>query len=139
MIFSNPSSSTKNPHANRSFAESLHHKPTLRYCKHCNKVLLYWARWQVTHVIVKDRAMVIKKCSSLFFLGIDCIDQRLPALFYSLFILNDLLLEQMEEAQIVRYRTGEEFSWHYDEKQIDQLDNLNTIKKGVAVERYFVI
>jgi hypothetical protein len=29
----------------------------------------------------------------------------------------------MEEAQIVRYRTGEEFSWHYDEIPSAQLDN----------------
>ncbi len=56
-------------------------------------------------------------------------------------LLNDLPLKQMEEAQIVRYRTGEEFSWHYDEIPIAQLSNggqriatllvyLNTIEKG---------
>ena len=50
-------------------------------------------------------------------------------------------LEQMEEPQIVRYRTGEEFSWHYDEVPPTQLDNggqrvatllvyLNTVKRG---------
>lgn len=38
-------------------------------------------------------------------------------------LMNDLPLEQMEEAQIVRYRTGEEFSWHYDEIPSEQLDN----------------
>ena len=38
-------------------------------------------------------------------------------------LLNDLPLEQMEEAQVVRYRTGEEFSWHYDEIPREQLAN----------------
>lgn len=38
-------------------------------------------------------------------------------------LLNDLPLKQMEEAQIVRYRTGEEFSWHYDEIPSAQLQN----------------
>eukprot|EP00578_Thalassiosira_sp_NH16_P012376 CAMPEP_0181123802 /NCGR_PEP_ID=MMETSP1071-20121207/26114_1 /TAXON_ID=35127 /ORGANISM="Thalassiosira sp., Strain NH16" /LENGTH=414 /DNA_ID=CAMNT_0023209009 /DNA_START=89 /DNA_END=1333 /DNA_ORIENTATION=+ len=32
-------------------------------------------------------------------------------------------LSQMEEPQIVRYRTGEEFSWHYDEIPSTQLSN----------------
>lgn len=32
-------------------------------------------------------------------------------------------LEQMEEPQIVRYKTGEEFSWHYDEVPSNQLKN----------------
>ena len=38
-------------------------------------------------------------------------------------LLNNLPLEQMEEAQIVRYRIGEEFSWHYDEIPREQLRN----------------
>ncbi len=38
-------------------------------------------------------------------------------------LLNNLPLEQMEEAQIVRYRTGQEFSWHYDEIPSEQLSN----------------
>lgn len=38
-------------------------------------------------------------------------------------LMNGLPLEQMEEAQIVRYRTGEEFSWHYDEIPREQLQN----------------
>ena len=33
------------------------------------------------------------------------------------------ILEQMEEPQIVRYKTGEEFSWHYDEVPVTQLKN----------------
>lgn len=56
-------------------------------------------------------------------------------------LLNNLPIEQFEEAQIVRYRTGEEFSWHYDEIPSSQLSNggqrvatllvyLNTIQKG---------
>lgn len=32
-------------------------------------------------------------------------------------------LTQMEEPQLVRYRTGEEFSWHYDEIPSTQLSN----------------
>jgi hypothetical protein len=32
-------------------------------------------------------------------------------------------LDPMEEPQLVRYRTGEEFSWHYDEIPTSQLDN----------------
>jgi prolyl 4-hydroxylase len=38
-------------------------------------------------------------------------------------LLNGLALEQMEEPQVVRYRTGEEFSWHYDEIPREQLTN----------------
>ena len=56
-------------------------------------------------------------------------------------LLNNLPLKQMEEAQIVRYRTGEEFSWHYDEIPTAQLENsgqriatlllyLNTLENG---------
>ena len=55
-------------------------------------------------------------------------------------LLNNLPLEQMEEVQVVRYRKGEEFSWHYDEIPGPQLSNggqrvatilvyLNTIDK----------
>jgi len=55
-------------------------------------------------------------------------------------LLNNLPIEQMEESQIVRYRTGEEFSWHYDEVPGSELHNggqrvgtllvyLNTIPK----------
>ena len=50
-------------------------------------------------------------------------------------------LEQMEEPQIVRYQTGQEFSWHYDQVPPPQLDNggqrlatllvyLNTVPSG---------
>ena len=56
-------------------------------------------------------------------------------------LLNNLPLKQMEEAQIVRYRTGEQFSWHYDEIPAAQLENggqriatllvyLNTLENG---------
>jgi prolyl 4-hydroxylase len=56
-------------------------------------------------------------------------------------LLNKLPIEQFEETQIVRYRTGEEFSWHYDEIPSSQKHNggqrvatllvyLNTIQKG---------
>lgn len=50
-------------------------------------------------------------------------------------------LHQLEEAQIVRYKTGDEFSWHYDEIPSSQLHNggqriatllvyLNSIERG---------
>jgi prolyl 4-hydroxylase len=35
----------------------------------------------------------------------------------------NLPLEQMEEPQIVRYKAGQEFSWHYDEVPPPQLNN----------------
>ena len=38
-------------------------------------------------------------------------------------VLGIRTLEQMEEPQIVRYKTGEEFSWHYDEVPSNQLKN----------------
>lgn len=38
-------------------------------------------------------------------------------------LLSNISLDQCEEAQIVRYRTGEEFSWHYDEVPSSQLEN----------------
>eukprot|EP00978_Attheya_sp_CCMP212_P004582 scaffold10016_cov54-Attheya_sp.AAC.4 len=52
----------------------------------------------------------------------------------------NLPLENLEEPQVVRYRNGEEFSWHYDEVPAAQLDNggqrvatllvyLNTLKE----------
>ena len=37
-------------------------------------------------------------------------------------LLNNLPLKQMEEAQIVRYRTGEEISCHYDEISTAQVE-----------------
>mmetsp|Transcript_14714 Transcript_14714/g.21010 ORF Transcript_14714/g.21010 Transcript_14714/m.21010 type:complete len:458 (+) Transcript_14714:29-1402(+) len=38
-------------------------------------------------------------------------------------LLGKISLEQCEEPQIVRYRKGEEFSWHYDEVPASQLAN----------------
>ena len=53
-----------------------------------------------------------------------CHYKQVPALLTKAkHLLNDLPLEHMEEAQIVRYRTGEEFSWHYDEIPKEQLVN----------------
>jgi prolyl 4-hydroxylase len=54
---------------------------------------------------------------------------------------DDRLVACMEEPQIVRYRTGQEFSWHYDEVPAAQLANggqrvatllfyLNTVQRG---------
>lgn len=38
-------------------------------------------------------------------------------------LLNDLSIQQFEEPQIVRYRTGEEFTYHYDQIPPQQLPN----------------
>jgi prolyl 4-hydroxylase len=38
-------------------------------------------------------------------------------------LLDDLPLTQMEEPQIVQYKKGEQFSWHYDEIPESQLNN----------------
>ncbi len=38
-------------------------------------------------------------------------------------LLSNISLDQCEEPQIVRYRKGEEFSWHYDEVPASQLEN----------------
>jgi len=56
-------------------------------------------------------------------------------------LLSNISIKQIEEPQIVRYRQGEEFSWHYDELPIPQLANggqrvatllvyLNDVKKN---------
>jgi prolyl 4-hydroxylase len=57
--------------------------------------------------------------------------------------LLDIVLSQLEEPQIVRYKTGQEFSWHYDEIPSQLLENggqrvatllvyLNTVERGGA-------
>lgn len=53
-----------------------------------------------------------------------CYYSQVPALIAKAHhILGIPTLEQMEEPQIVRYKTGEEFSWHYDEVPRNQLNN----------------
>lgn len=53
-----------------------------------------------------------------------CHYRQVPALLAKATrLLNDIPIERIEEPQLVRYRTGEEFSWHYDEIPPPQLPN----------------
>lgn len=67
--------------------------------------------------------------------------QAVPTLLAKANLRLGIPLECMEEPQIVRYRKGEEFSWHYDEVPASQLENggqrvltlllyLNTVARG---------
>ena len=49
--------------------------------------------------------------------------RTMPTLLAKLTNLFNITLEQCEEPQIVRYCSGEEFSWHYDEVPTVQLNN----------------
>jgi len=66
---------------------------------------------------------------------------QVPQLVAKIHYLLGIPLEHMEEPQIVRYKTGQEFSWHYDEVPAAQLANggqrvatilvyLNTVEEG---------
>lgn len=70
-----------------------------------------------------------------------CYFSQVPILLAKAHYMLDIPLEQMEEPQIVRYRTGQEFSWHYDEVPSQHLSNggqriatllvyLNTLNEG---------
>ena len=52
-----------------------------------------------------------------------CFYEQMPALLAKAHKVLGIPIKQMEEPQIVRYRTGEEFSWHYDEVPPAQLKN----------------
>jgi len=52
-----------------------------------------------------------------------CRYDNLPVLLTKAHHLLGVPLETMEEPQIVRYKGGEEFSWHYDEVPRSQLSN----------------
>jgi prolyl 4-hydroxylase len=52
-----------------------------------------------------------------------CRYDKLPILLTKAHHLLGVPLETMEEPQIVRYKGGEEFSWHYDEVPSSQLTN----------------
>ena len=60
-----------------------------------------------------------KRTSTTWFLNY-C---TMPTLLAKLTNVLNISLEQCEEPQIVRYRSGEEFSWHYDEVPAAQLNN----------------
>ena len=70
-----------------------------------------------------------------------CYYESVPTLLAKTRAVLGTALEQMEEPQIVRYRPGQEFSWHYDEVPSPQLSNggqrlatllvyLNTVPEG---------
>ncbi|GKY92131.1 hypothetical protein MPSEU_000184500 [Mayamaea pseudoterrestris] len=52
-----------------------------------------------------------------------CFFSQLPQLLTKMQYMLGLTLEHMEEPQIVRYETGQEFSWHYDEVPSTLLNN----------------
>ena len=69
-----------------------------------------------------------------------CLYSHVPTLLAKAHYVLGLDYENMEEPQIVRYKTGQEFSWHYDEIPQQQLSNggqrlatllvyLNTLKE----------
>jgi len=70
-----------------------------------------------------------------------CHYSQAPVLLSKALHVLGIPLEQMEEPQIVKYETGQEFSWHYDEVPPNQLQNggqrlatllvcLNTVRQG---------
>jgi prolyl 4-hydroxylase len=52
-----------------------------------------------------------------------CHYAQMPTLLAKANNMLGITIEQMEEPQIVRYRAGEEFSWHYDEIPATELEN----------------
>jgi len=80
-----------------------------------------------------------KRTSTTWF----CHYSQLPSLLAKTTKLLSVPLEQLEEPQVVRYKTGQQFSWHYDEIPASQLENggqrvatllvyLNTLDQGGA-------
>jgi prolyl 4-hydroxylase len=70
-----------------------------------------------------------------------CYYSQLPTLLAKTRHILGIPLPQLEEPQIVRYRAGEEFTWHYDEVPRSQMNNggqrlatllvyLNTVENG---------
>jgi len=64
-------------------------------------------------------ASISRRTSTTWF----CRYKGVPTLLAKAQRLLDVDLSQIEEPQLVRYRTGEEFSWHYDEIPTKQLAN----------------
>jgi len=92
--------------------------------------------FQVTSATFSPLAQSKRTSTSWF-----CYYRQMPTLLSKAQFRLGIPLEQMEEPQIVRYRTGEEFSWHYDEVPPTQLENggqriatllvyLNTVQRG---------
>jgi prolyl 4-hydroxylase len=92
--------------------------------------------FQVTSATFSPLAQSKRTSTSWF-----CYYDSMPVLLAKAHGRLGIPLKQMEEPQIVRYRSGEEFSWHYDEVPPTQLNNggqrvatllvyLNTVKRG---------
>ena len=64
-------------------------------------------------------ASISRRTSTTWF----CRYKGVPTLLAKAQRLLNVTMSQMEEPQLVRYRTGEEFSWHYDEIPKQQLAN----------------
>mmetsp|Transcript_10395 Transcript_10395/g.15226 ORF Transcript_10395/g.15226 Transcript_10395/m.15226 type:complete len:186 (-) Transcript_10395:93-650(-) len=60
-----------------------------------------------------------KRTSTTWF----CYYSQMPTLLSKVKSLLGIPIDQFEEPQVVRYRTGEQFSWHYDEVPAAQLNN----------------
>jgi prolyl 4-hydroxylase len=82
---------------------------------------------------------ISRRTSTTYF----CRYSSVPTLLAKAKHLLNVDIQQFEEPQIVRYRTGQEFSWHYDEIPKVQLENggqrlatlliyLNNVEKGGA-------
>jgi prolyl 4-hydroxylase len=108
---------------------------TKEECEECKKVTMKDA-FQVESATFSPLATSKRTSTSWF-----CHYAQMPTLLAKTNFRLGIPLKQMEEPQIVRYRTGEEFSWHYDEVPPTQLDNggqrlatllvyLNTVRRG---------
>jgi prolyl 4-hydroxylase len=108
---------------------------TKEECEECKKVTMKGA-FQAESALFSPLATSKRTSTSWF-----CHYAQMPTLLAKTNRRLGIPLKQMEEPQIVRYRTGEEFSWHYDEVPPTQLDNggqrlatllvyLNTVTRG---------
>jgi prolyl 4-hydroxylase len=108
---------------------------TKEECEECKKVTMKDS-FQVESATFSPLATSKRTSTSWF-----CHYAQMPTLLAKTNFRLGIPLKQMEEPQIVRYRTGEEFSWHYDEVPPTQLDNggqrlatllvyLNTVRRG---------
>lgn len=89
-------------------------------CKHVQKVALDDKKeaMEVESATFSTLATSKRTSTSWF-----CHFAQMPTLLAKAQHVLGIPLRQMEEPQIVRYRKGEQFSWHYDEIPASQLDN----------------
>jgi prolyl 4-hydroxylase len=94
---------------------------TMEECEDCKKVVTTKkddAAFQVGSATFSPLATSKRTSTSWF-----CHYSQMPTLLAKTNRRLGIPLTHMEEPQIVRYRSGEEFSWHYDEVPPTQLDN----------------